>query len=178
MANPCIALRTLNYNEVRNEGGFKAESMKDVVEIFPAGRALNKQEVDDLVTSIYLKNLKCLDLTDQAEITNEVIEKFACKNPTFSRVIRLDLNGTDITDEAIDAISRSKYLGSVQDLPQTSGKYGIPSATVTVYVRNTVVRNTTQRETFNFHIECKPPYPTILHGSTDYGVKIVEIRNW
>ena len=170
-------LRTISYEDVREEGGFNAPGLTNVMELMPRGKNLNEQEIQTLTTSQSLTNLRVLDLTNQQLVTDAVIEQIA-ENSTFSRIITLKLSGANITDRSIKAIANSPYLGSVRDLPQISGRYGIPSSVVRVYTQDTEVRDTDQKEKFEFHIEYRPPNPTYPWEPVNHGVKIVEIESW
>ena len=172
------SFRDLDYEAVREEGGFKAQSLRDVVTLSPEGKSLSKRELDDLATSTSLINLKTLSLKNQINVDDAFIYKLV-NNPTFSRIITLRLEGSNITDASIDSIKMSRYLGSIRDLPQESGRYGIPSSVVKVYVKDTAVGDTTQKTLFNFHIEYRPPNPSSYPWEpVDNAVKIVEIETW
>ncbi len=63
-----------------------------------------------------------------------------CRNPSFSRVIKLDLSGNKkLTDETLSLISGSEFLGNIRDLPQISSRYGIPSSEIHINVKGTSI---------------------------------------
>jgi hypothetical protein len=45
-----LFFRTLDYDEVRKEGGFKSSSLKNVDEIICFGEILTKEEKEDLIS--------------------------------------------------------------------------------------------------------------------------------
>jgi hypothetical protein len=166
------------YDRVREEGGFNSPTLSDVTELFPGGRNLDQLEIEELVTSRKLTDLRILDLTNQPAVNDGVIGRLV-SNPTFSRIEKLILCGTDITDEAIACIASSPYLGGIRHYPNVSGKYGVPASEVRVYVKDTGVKDISQKLTFEFHIEFRPThlfsYPW---EPVDHGVRIVEITSW
>lgn len=176
----CVAqeFRRINYTQVREEGGFGSNSLNNVLEIYQAGRNLTIDEVQNLVTSTTLVNLRILDLTNQSVINDDVIERLA-NNRTFARIMNIKLEGTNITNAAILSIAQSRVLGSVRDLPTISGRYSVPSSEIKVYVNDTRVNLTKIDPIFNFHIEYKPPRPSSYPWEpVDHGVKFVEIQSW
>jgi hypothetical protein len=175
-----LQLRTLDYEAVREEGGFNAESLKNVGELIPGGRNLSKDETLALVTSNSLTSLKILDLKNQPTVNDEVIKQLA-NNPTFSRIVTLKLRGTDITDESIEYILNSEHLGSIRDRPSISGKYGTPYSMIIVFTKDTFVKDITKRTRFDFHIEYRAENPTFFTypwEPVDHAVKFVEIETW
>jgi len=170
--------RTLSYEDVREEGGFNAPSLRNVMELIPGGRNLGAEEIETLAQSTSLVSLRTLDLTNQ-QLVDDTIVRQLVGNPTFSRIITLRLNGTNVTNESIEAIANSENLGSVRDLPQISGRYDIPSSVVKVYTQGTRVTDTKQKTKFEFHIEYRPPNPKAYPWEpVDHGVKIIEIETW
>lgn len=170
--------RTINYDDAREEGGFNAPTLTNVMELATGGRTLNEIEITDLTSSKTLTNLRTLDLRNQPLVNDDVIRQLAA-NPTFARIITLKLGGTNITDESIARIASSPSLGSIRDLPQISGTYDIPSSVVRVYAKDTRVTDKQQKTKFEFHIEYRPPNPGAYPWEPDdHGVKIVEIESW
>lgn len=171
--------RSLSYEDIRDEeGAFGSSNLTDVMEIFSGGRNLDEYESSLLTQSNSLTNLKKLDLSDQYVVDDKFIEALV-KNSTFSRIIFLNLSGTNITDKSVDLIVRSKILGSIRDLPQISGRYDCPSSVITIRAKNTKVTDNQMKTLFSFHIEYKPhkSYNAYPWEPVDHGVKIVEIEN-
>ncbi|AIL13862.1 hypothetical protein IM40_10905 (plasmid) [Candidatus Paracaedimonas acanthamoebae] len=129
----------LSYDDAWNVSRFNGKNLQDIVELYPMpGTVLSKDQKQCLLESKTLYNLKTLDLSNQ-EIDDKFIEAL-CNQPTFSRIINLDLSGNpDITDLSLKYLLESNTLGSVRDLPQISGTYGSPSSEIYITTRDTAI---------------------------------------
>ncbi len=114
-----------------------------------------------------LPHLKALDLRGVG-INDDFIDTL-CKNSSLKRLIRIDLsNNEDITSESLKKIFKSDVIGSVRDLQQISGRYGIPSSEVYIGWKNTKIKYTDverykKTPRFDFSIQYLHPiheYPT------------------
>lgn len=138
---------SMSYDEAWNLGGnFDGPRLRNVVHLYPSSdNQLDISMQDSLASSKALINVKVLDLSHQ-DIDDNFIERL-CKNRTFSRVINLDLSGNPkITDKSLELISISDIIGSIRDLPQISGKYGIPSSEIYIYTQDTSINSKTIKE--------------------------------
>lgn len=171
--NSHAASRTVSFDDIRSEGGFGSESLLTVSYIEASGNMMTEEEKEALVNSPYLKNVKALDLKQQ-RLDDSFIEKL-CNNQSLNRLIKLDISeNKDITEKSIQLILDSDLLGSVRDLPQISGRYGIPSSTIYVTAKNTSVQGIEVKR-FGFHIEYKHPMTgQQTNTPADYAVKFVE----
>jgi len=132
--------RAVDYEEAFGEEKFSGPSLGDVTEIFTISDEyqLTDEQKQKLCSSATLKNLKVIDLSNQG-IDDDFMSKI-CKNPTFSRVIKLDLSGNKkLTDQTLKLISESQFLGSIRDLPQISSRYGKPSSEIHINVKDTSI---------------------------------------
>ena len=129
--------RTLDYDEVRKEGGFTSLTLKNVSEIISSGKSLTKEEMQGLTSDLgQLSNLKNLDLKGQG-IDDDFIINLS-QNKSLKRIINLNLSKNEkITSKSIVALLESDILGSVRDLPQISGRFGIPNSIIYVKARET-----------------------------------------
>jgi len=127
--------RLADYDTAWREGKFSGQTLRDVERLTPSGK-LNDSMKMFLADSLTLKNLRILDLSNQG-INDDFIEQIS-NNPTFSRVMKIDLTGNpDITSKALEYISDSPFLGSVRDLPQVSARYGVYSSEIRVVATGT-----------------------------------------
>ena len=172
--------RTATFDEIREEGGFKSASLSTVFRVEPSGDPLSDEEKRDLLDSESLLNVHSMDLRNQ-NIDDGFIEKF-CKNKTYSRLINLDVSDNQgITNASVQHILTSPVLGSIRDLPQISGRFGVPSSVIYLTARNTLCHPKEGRGDFYKYLKgvsVKYIHPvTGLETSetVDYAVRIVEV---
>ena len=80
--NSAFSNEYINFDDVRDMGGFNNIRVSSVVGIIPSGNILSEEEKNDLCQSQYLENLKILDLRGQ-NITDDFIKIF-CENKIVS----------------------------------------------------------------------------------------------
>lgn len=110
-----FSLRCLDYNKVRDEGGFKNYSLKNVKMIVcpPQEVKLSVEEIRSLSISQALVNLRYLDLTGQG--IKDFMVKDLAENNTLRRLIEINLSNNEITHSSIYYILASNFLGSKVD---------------------------------------------------------------
>ncbi len=176
---------TLDFDQVRESGGFSSLSLKNVISITPSQQSLNQEEVRALANSTTLKNLRTLNLKDQENVNDEFVRTLS-NNPTFSRIINLNLSGTNITRQSFNYILESNSLGQIRDLPQVSGRFGVPSSMI--YVRVEDIQNLPKKEIEefnrgnkkknNFTIQYMHPAKGIESSPPATGIKMLEIKDY
>jgi hypothetical protein len=142
IASPAFSSeRILNYDEAWEEGRFNSKSLKDVVELYPMpDNVLNEYQKECLIKSKTLTHLKILDLNRQ-KIDDSFIESI-CNNPTFSRIIELDLSyNPEVTNLSLKHIQESETLGSIRESPQISGTYGSAFSDIDVRIEGTSIKS-------------------------------------
>jgi hypothetical protein len=174
--------RILDYDDVREEGGFKSLTLGNVSEIIPAGKVLTSEEMEDLISDTgALSNLRVLDLEGQGVDDNFIIS--LCNNKTLKRIIKLNLSKNEkITNKSVESILESEILGSVRDLPQISGRYGIPSSVIYMKAKETGVTplkkgyNYFDEHRFGFNIAYIHPIKNSKTSDpVEDGVKFIEV---
>lgn len=164
-----------NYDDIRElDNGFNNHVLEIVYDVIQSGHSLSKNEVLELVHSTTLINVCSIDLTNQKEITDDIIEIMA-KNPTFSSIHKLYLGNTNITKKSIEIIHNSNVLGSViSGGAGISGKYCVPCSSVDVYVSTDITPTHMELTKFNFHID----YRNSCWLPVDHGLKTTEVSPW
>jgi hypothetical protein len=110
------SLRSLNFDEIREEGGFESKSLLTVSRIQASGNMLTAEEKESLLRSNYLEKVHSLYLQEQA-LDDDFIEAL-CQNSSLKRLINLDVSkNAEITNRSLQSILESDALGSVRDLP-------------------------------------------------------------
>ena len=166
--------RCLDYDEVRNEGGFNSPSMKNVAVISRSDKGLTSTELQDIVQSTSLSRLHTFDLSYQDNLTDDYMRQLA-NNLVFSRLSKIILTGSHhITDTSVQAILDG-LIGTIRDLPQTSGEYGIPSTTVNLRVNDTGVKQFDTRKRFGVTVKYRPPNPQVEWSDSKNAVKLIEM---
>ncbi len=80
--------------------------------------------------------LSQLNLKDKEIDDNKVLQ--ISQNPKYARANYIDLSGNpSVTDKALEYIRDSNILGSLRELPQMSGRYGVPSSEIVVKIGGT-----------------------------------------
>ncbi|MBT4880876.1 MAG: hypothetical protein HON43_07995 [Alphaproteobacteria bacterium] len=171
--------RTLTYDDVRREGGFTSTTLKDVSTIIRSGEKLTDNEKTQIINSKCLIKVHTLDLSDQGIDDNFMWE--ISNSSSLERLINLDLSGNkDITNASIKVLLGSDEIGKVRDLPQISGKYGIPAISLHVNGINTGIipedkASCFTKERFHFHVEYLHPVSSAkIAEPTSNAVKFVE----
>lgn len=171
--------RSLSFDDIRSEGGFGSRSLLTVSSMRGSGNALTEIEKEALVSSDYLKNIHTISLVKQ-DLDDNFIERL-CRNKSLNRLVNLDVSENEkITNKSLRLILNSD-LGSVRDLPQISGRFGIPSSTIYVTAKKTSVRPETSDKheiclhRFNFSVfYIHPVTEEETDSPADYAVKFVE----
>jgi hypothetical protein len=164
--SPSIAssLRTVDYDTAWEEGKFSGKTLQNVSHLVSNGKLLDDTKKNYLIDSLTLTNLRVLDLSNQ-DITDDFIMNM-CGNPTFSRVININLSGNpNLTSEALKYISQSASIGSIRDLPQFSSQYEKPSSEIYIDVRGTGIGAEIVKQ-YNTEPENKDFFIRYLHPAT------------
>jgi mRNA interferase MazF len=131
--------RSVDFDDIRAEGGFGSASLLSVSRIQASGNILSEEEKQSLTNSKYLEKIHSLYLQKQ-DLNDDFIAAL-CQNPTLIRLINLDVSeNPNITNRSLQLILESDSLGSVRDLPQISGNLGIPSSTLYITAKKTSVK--------------------------------------
>ena len=178
--------QSATYEDIRRFGGFHSSFLDRVSSIEPASvdDDLTEGEKEGLLTSEKLGKVTALYLPQQG-LNDEFIRRL-CENPSLKRLVRLDISGNPaITNASLDSLLNSD-IGSLRDLPQVSGRYGIPSCTIYVDAERTgiisavesqedVAGNVIIRKRFDFAISYRHPATGIpTYHDVDGAVKFVE----
>jgi len=153
-------IRSVTFYHIREEGGFDSQTLLTVSCIQASGTKLSLEKKKALINSQYLKNVHSLYLLNQ-DLDDNFIERMY-RNTTLKRLINLDISrNQNITNRSLQEILNSD-LGSIRDLPQISGRYGIPSSTMYVTACGTsIVSKDNQKHInlnrFGFTVEYKHP---------------------
>ena len=184
-------LRSLDYDEVRREGGrgFSTDIFSNAYQLVPSKELLKPEEKGDLVRNPYLTKLHTLNLSGQ-NIDDDFVRAL-CEtkyNPdrspsnSYRRIIHLNLSRNPlITMRSIDFLLESPVLGSLRDLPQISGRFGCPATTLYVQAKETGISPPSPEEKhfikhrFNFDIEYRNPITEKQSDTPAIGVKFVEV---
>ncbi|MBL8676710.1 MAG: hypothetical protein JNJ47_04720 [Alphaproteobacteria bacterium] len=129
---------TKSFTKIWNKEKFEGLNLRRVTTIMPdKDNELTSEMAEDFLNSQHsLINLRTLSFEKQ-NIDDSFI-KALCNNKTFSRIMNLDLTGNPgVTDSSLDLISGSNIIGSIRDLPQTSGRYNLPSSEIYITVKGT-----------------------------------------
>lgn len=177
LALPTYALgtqRSLSYDEAWIEGKFDAKSLSNVWQLYPEeGTSLNEDRQEALAQSRHLHRLKTLNLRCQ-NIDDKFIQRIS-SNQTFSRIINLNLSyNHQITDKSLEYILDSDYLGSIRDLPQISGHYGLPSSEIYITTEGTGITTESVKKyqnnpRFNFCIDYINPVTDKRSAASNQG---------
>lgn len=167
--------KSLDCDEVKSFGGFGSQAMLSVSRISPSKTPLGPDDKESLVQSSTLVNLRILDLSNQD--VDDGFVKTLSENPTFARLIILDLSGnSNVTDKAMESLLESPYIGSIRDLPQVSGRYGCSSSVVYVRTHGTGVKKRHQDPLFWFSVSYRHPITGIeTDERSDEAIKLLEI---
>jgi len=140
------SLRSISLEDAWKEGKFNGRSLRNVSEIRVENEFnLTPEQKTAFLKSSNLTGLKTIELRGQ-DIDDTFVEAM-CKKPTFSRLITIDLSDNDkITDKSVEAIIKSTIIGRIRDLPQISGRYGLPSSEVYLLVSGTRVNEQTKNK--------------------------------
>jgi len=89
-----------------------------------------------------IKDCSCsvdnVDLSGQ-NLTDEDI-KLLCESKIFRPLMTINLNhNKQLTDKSIEYILSSNVVGSLMDMPNISGKYGVPCAKIEVHIKGTEI---------------------------------------
>ncbi|OJX11711.1 MAG: hypothetical protein BGO77_06345 [Caedibacter sp. 37-49] len=131
-------LRSVTFDDIRGEeGGVGSESLRTVSHIQASGVKLTPEEKETLINSPYLNNVHSLYILDQYLDENFILR--LCQNTALKRLINLEISkNQNITNLSLQSILESD-LGLIRDLPQISGRYGIPSSTIYVTASKTSI---------------------------------------
>lgn len=171
------ALLDVTYEDIRKNGGFSSNYVSSVSRIRSAGDTLSQQEKTDLLNSPYLDRVHTIDLSGQG-IDDSFISEISQKS-SLKRIINIDISdNSQITEESLKQILNSTILGSLRDLPQISGKYGVPATTIYVTAKNTGLIDTSETIELQrkwFQIEYKHPVlGTETDTPVDNAIKFIE----
>ncbi|MEN8236788.1 MAG: hypothetical protein ABFQ95_04515 [Pseudomonadota bacterium] len=171
-------LRSITFDDVLAEGGFNAPTLSNVSQLRPGPNPLNNQQKDQLVQSKTLNQLRVLSVRN-CDFTDAHIRNLT-KNPTFSRLFNLDISqNIRIGDNSLDYILDSDVIASIRDLPQISGRYGIPSSEVYLQTDHTAVtsdkiREITQEPRQHFYIRYLDPNGNQTASDVPHGLKWIQ----
>lgn len=133
-----IQASSLTFDQAIERGGFDNPQMRSVMQLWDPDGVLSHEIAHQLLESTALTNLRTLDLKNE-NIDDDFIRQL-CQNPTFARLINIDLSGNEnITSQSLQYILDSDIIGSIRDLPQISGRYGCPSSEVYITIDGTSI---------------------------------------
>jgi hypothetical protein len=131
---------SIDYEKLKEFLNSNDQRLKNVTEISSTNSdnpeiLLTKKELDRLVASKLLTNLKKLDLSGHDELTDDHIINLGNNQQSFKRLLAIDLSDCpNITVKSLESIRDSKTIGLIRNLPQISARYGCPASSIRVSI--------------------------------------------
>ena len=134
----------VTFDDIREEpDSFSSPKMSFVQTIQSSGVELSPEE-KQMIRNAKMENITMITLRPtymigKKEFTNDDVLSFL-SNRSLTRIVQLDISGNTHVDNVIpEFILENDYIGSQRDLPQISGKFGIPSSEILVRASQTSI---------------------------------------
>lgn len=163
MGTTKVDYRTISIGEIRRNGGLESRKLRGVynIDLYDYTRCdkcnhdyktiikLTDEEKNQLCNSEKIIEIYGLDLRDQ-NIDDDFVEKLS-NNPSDGLKCLMNINLSEnpkITNESLNHILNSPYLGSIRNRPAVSGKYGTCYTKIDVKAQNTMIKKNIELESF------------------------------